>query len=455
MQPEGQDRQSLARRRVLSSAAWAGSQQVVLLGSSAVVGIILARTLPVSAFGVYAYAIALTTIGTAVVTGGLSGLAIKAFLDDPDHQQQTMSALIAVREAFALIAYVLLLAITLTSGDTLVREATALSGLVLFARAFDGVEYWFQARLESRKTAAVRIAVVAVMLGLRLLAAVLGASLWIFLVLFVAEGVVIGTGLAFRYLRAGDSAGFGRPQIADVRKLLSRSWLLLLSAVANQINFRADVVLIQALIGSAAVGTYAAAARVSELAYFLPVVVMTATFPALLETRKRHGQGSVAYSRMLQRSYDRACWAGVLVGAIVWLMGPWAIRFLYGDAYAPAGEILRIHVLALPFVFMAAVMSKWIIAEDLLWTSLKRHVLAAMINIALNLILIPHHGLKGAAIATVVSYAFASYGACFVGRATWPPGRSMSLALVWPIRLALRLVTGPPSENGGMSAGRR
>lgn len=444
VRPKGQDREAFTRRRVLSSAAWAGSQQLVLLGSSAVVGIILARTLPISAFGVYAYAIALTTIGTAVVTGGLSGLAIKAFLDDPDHQQQTMSALIAVREAFALIAYVLLLAITLTSGDTVVREATALSGLVLFARAFDGVEYWFQARLESRKTAAVRMAAVGVMLGVRLVAGLLGASLGVFLVLFLAEGILIGAGLAFRYLRARNSAGFGRPDVAHVRKLLSRSWLLLLSAVANQINFRADVVLIQALIGSTAVGTYAAAARVSELTYFLPVVVMTATFPALLETRRSHGQGSPAYTRMLQRSYDRACWAGVLVGGIVWLLGPWAIRFLYGDAYAPAGEILRIHVLALPFVFMGAVMSKWIIAEDLLWTSLKRHVLAAMINVALNLILIPHHGLTGAAIASVVSYAFASYGACFVGRAMWPPGRSMSLALVWPIRLVLGLMTRRP-----------
>jgi O-antigen/teichoic acid export membrane protein len=121
--------------------------------------------------------------------------------------------------------------------------------------------------------------------------------------------------------------------------------------------------------------------------------------------------------------------------AVIWILGPWVIQVIYGHRYDAAGDVLRIHVLALPFVFMAAVFSKWILVEGLLMASMIRHALGAAMNIALNLFLIPHHGISGAAIATVVSYTTSSYLACFVGRSTRQAGVQMSMALVAPVRL--------------------
>jgi O-antigen/teichoic acid export membrane protein len=140
---------------------------------------------------------------------------------------------------------------------------------------------------------------------------------------------------------------------------------------------------------------------------------------------------------MLQRSYDQAFWIGAAITAVIVALGPWAIGVLYGSAYDSAGEVLRIHVLALPFVFMGAVFSKWILAEDLLVASLVRHAAGAALNVALNLVLIPEWGLKGAAVATVVSYVTASYLACFIGGSTRQAGIQMSLAIFAPLRLAV------------------
>lgn len=431
-----------SRRKVLGSASWATGQQVVMLASTAITGVILARTLSVADVGVFSYAVALAGIGTAFMTGGLSGLAIKALVDAPEQQHRTMAALVLIREALAAVAYAVLVLFALLTGDADTTAMTAVALLALFARGLDATELYFQSRVESHRSAAVRIVVVATLLAVRVVLAFTGASLLVFVVLYVVEAAATSLGMLVRFLRADESPGFGTPEVERARELLGQSWLVLASGVAGQINLRADLVLINALMSTTAVGTYAAAARLSELPYFLPVVFMTATFPVLLGVRREHGPESPQYLSSLQRSYDQACWIGIGVAAAIWLVGPWLIVALYGQAYEPAGEILRIHVLALPFVFMAAVFSKWIIAEGHLWASLIRHGFGALLNIALNLVLIPPYGLKGAAVATVCSYTVASYLACFVGRKTRPAGVQMTRALLAPAFLLRRRVAG-------------
>jgi Na+-driven multidrug efflux pump len=64
-----------------------------------------------------------------------------------------------------------------------------------------------------------------------------------------------------------------------------------------------------------------------------------------------------------------------------------------------------IHIWAGVFVFFGSAWSKWMLAENYQSTSLKMNILAMLANIILNLILIPMYGIKGAAIATFISYA--------------------------------------------------
>lgn len=430
-----QENRTFSRRRTLTSALWATAQQAITLGATAASGIILARVLSVSDFGVFSYATSLATMGTVVVTAGLSTLAVKMLVDESTGQRTLMSALVLTREFFAVVAYIVLVAVSTSSSDSTTVAASAIALCVLFARAFDATELWFQSRVESAKTAPVRIGVVLLMLAIRLTAAAADAPLKVFLVLYVAESTFVTIALALRYLFASDSPRFGRVGPSVPFSLLRKSWLLLLSGVAAQVNARGDVLVIQGILGSSSVGIYAAASRLSEIFYFLPVVFMTASFPRLLGIRREHGPRSHRYKAELQRSYDQSCWVGIGFAVLIVVAGPTAIELLYGDRYSAAGAILRIHVLALPFVFMAAVFSKWIIAENLLVASFIRHLLGACINIGLNFWLIPKFGLVGAAYATLTSYVIASYLSCFLTRSTRPAGIQMTLALVAPIRV--------------------
>ena len=425
-----------SKKRVLRSASWATAQQLVVLGSTALSAVIIARTLSVSDFGIFSYATSLASIGTAVLAAGLSGLAVKMLVVEQHHAGALITALILIREGFAFLAFGVLLAVSTTSGANEVVTASALSLTVMFARAFDATEYWFQARTNSGKTAPIRIGVVLAMLLVRVIAAMAGANLVQFVLLYVAEAFLVSAALLARYLTVGGAPGLGKPEFATPRRLLGQSWILLLSEVARQINTRGSIIVIQIFMSGASVGLYSAAARLSELFYFLPVVFMTATFPRLLSQRKKFGPDSEQYRSELQRSYDQSCWSGIGIAAVVWLVGPPALTMLYGPAYAASGAILQIHVLALPFVFMAAVLSKWILAENQLVAALIRHTLGAVLNIALTITLLPTLGLIGAAYASVAAYLVASYLSCFASKSTRPAGVQMTLALVYPVRLA-------------------
>ena len=79
------------------------------------------------------------------------------------------------------------------------------------------------------------------------------------------------------------------------------------------------------------------------------------------------------------------------------------MSLLFGAAYEASGDILAVHIWSVVFVFMGAGTSPWIINERLTRLALYQTTLGAVLNISLNLWLIPRHGAIGAAIATAAS----------------------------------------------------
>jgi len=75
--------------------------------------------------------------------------------------------------------------------------------------------------------------------------------------------------------------------------------------------------------------------------------------------------------------------------------------------------------------------------EDLLILSLYTQGFGGILNIILNLFFIPEYGVVGAAIATVLSYAGASYFALFLMDSSRGQAKMMTLSLLLPIRVVM------------------
>lgn len=426
-------------RSIVSNGSWSALQQMVTMGANSGIALLLVLVLPVNEYGIYSYAVALCAIGIAIMQGGLTGLAVKTLVHEPGRNGQIVASLLAIRELLALLAYGIIALISLSSGSFTTVAATLVASLALIGRAMDAPELWYRAEMRSKNTALIRIGSTAVFFTVRLVALVVWPEVWLFLALYALESIAAGIGIFLRYRSDRTAPRLQRFSPRESIGMLRESLPLLIGGVANQVNLRADVVVLQSMLGSTSVGIYSAAARMSELAYFLPTVFMNATLPVLLKTRKKYGADHPKYKRMLQRSYDQSFWMGVLIALAVALIGTLIIQFVFGPEYEESKYVLYIHLAACPFVFMAAVYSKWIIAEGYLWSSVVRHGIGAVLNIGANILLIPTLGVIGSAIATVISYTAASYLACFVGARSREAGVQMTLAIIAPVRFAVTL----------------
>jgi PST family polysaccharide transporter len=85
------------------------------------------------------------------------------------------------------------------------------------------------------------------------------------------------------------------------------------------------------------------------------------------------------------------------------------IKTCYGESFIDAAPILSIHIWTGVFYFLGMAGSRFYIIENLQRLHFRRTFFGAILNIALNFILIPRYGGVGAAIGILITQFFVSY----------------------------------------------
>jgi PST family polysaccharide transporter len=184
--------------------------------------------------------------------------------------------------------------------------------------------------------------------------------------------------------------------------------------VAITIYMRIDAVMLREMAGERQVGIYAAATRISEIWYVVPLAMLASVFPSVVKVREAN---PALYQQRLLRLFSLMSGFSLTLAIPIALLSTRLVKLLYGGDYAQAGPVLAVHIWASLFVFLGSAQETWNVAEGLLRLSLYRTVAGAVINVVLNVVLIPRYGSLGAAWATVVSYAFAAvFGNLFSAR---------------------------------------
>jgi O-antigen/teichoic acid export membrane protein len=418
-------------RLILSNSGWWLADRALALAATLVTHVVLVRCLGPAGFGELSYLLAVVGLLLPLTQLGVAGLVVRALLEKPDQEPAILAAALWLRALGCLLA-VLAGAVYWALFDPAAGDRTVL--LVLFAAQcatlFQVLEFWFQVRMVPARLVAWRSSVVLIAAALKIAVALEGGGANAVALVFAGEYLLLGAAHLIAY--HGASGRWAWPS-------LERGWLawfgrrapwLLLSGLAEIVYLRIDIVMLERMQGVEAAGLYAVAARLSEVWYAVPVLLVASIFPVLWAKRADRA----AWDRGLQVGLDGLC--GLALGlalAMQWLAGP-LVTTLFGTAYVAAVPILALHIWAGVFIFMRALLSRWLVAEDLLRFSLVTHLAGAVINVVGNLVLIPRHGPLGAAIATVLSYAAAGWLALFLSAATRPMAWKMARALLLPLR---------------------
>jgi len=175
------------------------------------------------------------------------------------------------------------------------------------------------------------------------------------------------------------------------------------SNVMTFFNYRLDMFLVNGMSVKAQVGFYSSSVGLVEKLWLVSQVASTVLLPKIVketsESARRYLTMHIAGIVLLLSS---------VAAAILWVVAPLLVRFLWGIDFLPAVPMLRF---LLPGIVALAVGR--VIASDLAARG-KPHYniicagLALMVNIGSNIVLIPKMGGAGAAVATSISYMVGS-----------------------------------------------
>jgi PST family polysaccharide transporter len=323
---------------------------------------------------------------------------------------------------------VIILAISLIRPqDSLSRWMVSIIGAGTIFQAFDTIDYWFQSQVKSKFTVLAKNAAFIIGTLIRVALIQMRAPLLAFAYTALLELILGAGGLIIAYRTSEGSLRNWQTSLKRAKSLLRDSWPLLLSWISIMIYMKIDQIMLGEMIGDQAVGIYSVVVTLSEVWYFIPMVILSSLLPSVVEAKKTSEQ---AFRQRMQQFFNFMSVIAYSIAIPMTFLSDWLVRLLFGEPYAAAGPVLAIHIWAGVSVFLAVAREAYMIAEGLMKFSFAITFGGAVINVVLNCFLIPAHGALGAAIATVIAYSSAGLFLCFLYARTRPVGFMMLKSLV-------------------------
>ncbi len=405
-------------RKIMGNMGWLFVDRFVRMGMGLFVGVWVARYLGPVHFGSLNFAIAFIALFGTATTLGLEGIVIRELVHSPEDTREILGTTLALRSVGGLLSVIVSIA-ALCLIQPHDREALLLVSILslsLIFQPFDTIDCFFQSQVQSKVTVWAKNAAFLVFAGIKVSLIYAKAPLWAFAAAYSGEIALGAAALVFGYGLSGGRIFAWRTCTSRAAALLKESWPVIFSGMAIMVYMRIDMLMLKMMQGDLAVGLYSAATKVSEVWYFIPTAIVSSVSPAIMRVKDNP---ELFYSR-LHKLFSLMAMTACVIGSIVALASHVIVRVLYSNSYSGAAPVLAIHIWASVFVFLGVAQSPWNLSKDLLTLSLYYTLCGAIINVVLNLYLIPRYSAIGAAVATVISYAISSVFANLFSSRTRP-----------------------------------
>jgi polysaccharide transporter, PST family len=396
--------------KILANISWLFADQILRMGIGLVIGVWIARYLGTEQFGLLNYATAFVALFSPLCNLGLDGLVIKRLVDDTADHGQILGTSFWMRLGAGCLTWAAIIVgiLFLRHNDLNAILIVAILGCSSIFQAFNTIDLWFQSQIKSKYSVIAKNLAFIIVSVLKVSAVIVHAPLIVFACLLLLESGLSAIALLVFFNQTNQTHllnlwSWSRSLAKD---LLQESWPLIFSGLGVIVYLRIDQIMLGQMIGNQEVGIYSAATRISEIWYFIPTTIAASVSPAIYKAKKI---SEFSYYNKTKELNTLLVLGSIIISLPLTFLSGTIIGLLFGDNYAPAAEILSIHIWASVFVATGVATSHWFIAEGLNHLSMYKTLLGAISNVILNLLLIPIYAGKGAAIATVISYALSGF----------------------------------------------
>lgn len=367
-----------------------------LTGVGFVATMYFAHAAGAAAYGVFSLFLAYYGIFNLIGDGGFGGAAVKR-ISEGREQNTYFTAFLFLRFVLLVVSVASVLALSeylSADGNTAMILWLILAlifgvflGVTVNGTYGDGMVGVSQMAGLLNNVVKVLVQVIAVFLGYGAAGLVGG---------FIA-GMIVGGFFSFRFLRLR-LARFTTPHLKNL--FTFSFWIFLASSGAIVFSY-ADTILLSYFMTSADVGIYRIAFQFTTAATFTTLALHNTLYPKI---SRWHADGALDLVTLsLSRAFTYSLLLAVPVAVGGWVFGDRLLYFFYGAGFAAGAGALAILLLVQVVNVFMYLQTMCLNAIDRPRESFYATGTAAVVNILLDLALIPLFGIEGAAIATLVT----------------------------------------------------
>ena len=389
-------------KKYFKNTGWMFIGQFFSLLISFFVGAAVARYLGPANYGVYNYALSFVGLFSFIAPLGVDAILYRELISQPQKRDELMGTAFRLKLIGGVIAF---LAASVSAyfleADFLVKLIVLVFSISFIFQAFNVSYTFFNSRVQSLKNVKVQTLAVLFSAVLKIIVIVsFKGVIWLALAALI-ESIIISVGAVYFYRQKGYRLRAWTFNPALAKKIISVSWLLLLSSAAALIYQKVDQVMVGRFLGNEAVGLYAVAAKLSEIWYFIPGIICGSLFPAIVNAKKT---GLNLYRDRLKKLYKLMLFLALLIAVPLAVFSRPVTVIIFGPDYAASAPVLSIYAWSSLGFFLATAINQALTSENRLRMIFSINLLMMVVNVFLNYLLIPRLGLTGAAWATTVSY---------------------------------------------------
>lgn len=407
--------------KVVKNTGWLIFEKLFSLSGGLLCNVFIARAFGPEDFGVFNYLLATASLFLPLMKFGMHSIITRELCNLPEMQSEILKSAFLIRLLASIFTLFIAIAL-INTGSWFDKEYTFLFIVLLISHIFIPFEvfnYWFESKVNSRPVVILRVLLSFSSIFAKVFVVWEYSSLEL-LILVVAAEFTLGYLAYFLcfIIKSGSIVGLvtSKVNFSYLMKLVRQSSLLIFSAIASVIYMKIDQVMLGSLSSHTEVAIYSVAVKFSEMAYFIPIAIVTSLFPGVLKLKNQKNPS--IYKERVGQIMGGLFWLAFIGALICTVISETLIKYTYGIDYIQSAQILNIHIWGSIFVFVRAQLSKWILAEELYIFSILTQGAGALVNVILNSILIPEYGALGAAWATVISLSVACFWVLLLSKKT-------------------------------------
>ena len=383
-------------RKYASNISWMLICKIVSTLVSIVASVLIARYLAPDGYGVFSAILSFVAIFN-VSLFVIDSVLVKKLNQEPENRNEILGSALLVKIINNTIGFLIVLVAALFS----VNSNWTLFLIILysssnFGHIFGLIEQQFQADAKNKPTAIATAAFDIIFALARIVIVLLHLNVAYIITTFVLYAFSVSIRYIILYQKHYHNITAWRINWSIVKYFCLASIPFSIAALTGTVGGEIDKLILKTFADSEAVGFYTVASTLTNGWGLLLGVISVALLPAVLNAAKTNHQLFLA---RLKKYYSLFFYATTSLAIFTFLIAPWAIKILYGEAYSPSIALLRVTAWSIIFSYLGIVLQQVLLAENKFKLILLFSGLGAIANILFNWILIPQIGVMGAAVS--------------------------------------------------------